>query len=309
MQPFVVKILGCGSAKPTPRHHASSQIVELRNKIFMVDCGEGTQIYLHNARFRLGKLSHIFISHLHGDHCFGLIGLISSLGLMGRSAPLHVYAHEALGPMLDAQIALFCNGLGFEVVFHPIDTSLAQVIYDDKSLTVSTIPLQHRMPCCGFLFTEKPGWPHIRPDMFDFYHIPLSQVYNIKGGADWVTPEGDVVPNSHLVKDPDPMRSYAYCSDTRYMPELHEMVKGVDLLYHESTYGSEFEEQARKYYHSTAAQAATVARDAGVGQLMLGHYSARYDHEDCLLQEARAIFPDTILANEGLEVPVALKKS
>lgn len=309
MQPFLVRVLGCGSAKPTPRHNASSQIVELRNKIFMIDCGEGTQTYLHKARFRLGKLGHIFISHLHGDHCFGLIGLISSLGLMGRTAPLHVYAPEALGPMLRAQINLFCEGLDYEVFFHAVDTTRMQVVYEDRSLTVKTIPLQHRIPCCGYLFTEKAGAPHIRRDMIDFYHIPISQIYNIKGGADWVTPDGQVVENRRLVTPPDAVRSYAYCSDTSYMPELHEMVRGVDLLYHESTYGSEFEHLARAYHHSTAAQAAMVARDAGAGQLMLGHYSARYDDETPLLNEARAIFPNTILANEGLEIPVEVKKN
>jgi ribonuclease Z len=182
-----------------------------------------------------------------------------------------------------------------------------QVVYEDRSLTVPTLPLPHRVPCCGYLFKEKPGLPHIRRDMIDFYKIPISQIFNIKGGADGVTPEGDVVPNSRLVTPADPVRSFAYCSDTAYLPQLHEMIRGVNLLYHESTYGNEYEPQALRYHHSTAAQAAMVARDAGAVQLMLGHYSARYNDETCLLEEARAIFPNTILSNEGLEVSVSVK--
>ena len=275
---------------PTTRHLPSMQVVDCRDKLFMVDCGEGAQLQLRRSGLSFNKLGHIFISHLHGDHCFGLIGLISTFGLLGRTATLHVYAPAQLEPMLKAQLDMFFNyDIGYKVEFHAIDTTKQQVIFEDRSLYVESIPLDHRMPCAGFLFREKPLSPHIRRDMIDFYRIPLSQIYNIKGGADWVTPDGQVVENHRLVTSPDPVRSYAYCSDTSYMPQLHEMVKGVDLLYHESTYGSEFERLARSYHHSTAAQAAMVARDAGAGQLMLGHYSARYDDETALLNEARAV--------------------
>lgn len=264
----------------------------------MVDCGEGVQLQLRRLRVHFSKVSHVFISHLHGDHCFGLIGMISTFGLLGRTAKLHIYANEQLKEVLDCQMALFCRDLGYEVVFHPIDASCRQVIYEDRSLTVETIPLNHRMPTCGFLFRERPPLPHIRREMIDFYHIPTSQIQNIKNGADWITEEGEVVPNSRLVEPAAPPRSYAYCSDTRYMPDLHEMIKGVSTLYHESTYGDDNLPMAEKYFHSTARQAAMVARDAGAGQLVLGHYSSRYNDESVLLQQAREVFPNARLANE-----------
>ena len=270
----------------------------------MVDCAEGTQMQLRRTRLHFSKLTSVFISHLHGDHCFGLIGLISTFGLLGRTAPLHVYADQALGPMLQSQLDMFCQHLEYEVAFHPIDTTQQQVIYENRSMTVSAIPLEHRMPCCGFLFREKPALPHIRRDMIDFYHIPLSQIANIKNGADWVTEDGVVVPHSRLVVPAAPPRSYAYCSDTRYMPRLHEILAGVSTLYHESTYASDNEESARKYFHSTAAQAAMVARDAQVGKLILGHYSSRYEDENVLLTEAKNIFPASFLAQENLIIDV-----
>ena len=216
MEPFRVHVLGCGSAKPTTRHLASSQLVEIRGKLFMVDCGEGTQVQLRHTHVRFQKLGAIFISHLHGDHCFGLIGLISSFGLSGRTMPLHVYAPGELERMLHAMLELWAQGLEFEVIFHAVDTTEAKVIYEDKSLTVSTIPLEHRTACCGYLFREKPSLPHIRRDMIDFYHIPVSQILNIKNGADWVDEDGNVVANQQLVTEPDTPRAYAYCSDTRY---------------------------------------------------------------------------------------------
>lgn len=299
MESFKVHILGCGSALPTLRHYASSQVVEVRDKLFMIDCGEGTQIQLRRSRIRFTKISAVFISHLHGDHCFGLIGMISTFGMLGRTATLRVYGPKELGPMLDSMIALFCQGLDFKVEFHPVDTTKQTVIYEDRSLTVETIPLQHRLPCCGYLFREKSTLPHIRRDMIDCYEIPVSQIMNIKNGADWTTPDGDVIANERLTIPADPPRSYAYCSDTRYMPRLHSAVEGVSTLYHESTYLSRDEERAKLYYHSTAAQAATVARDAHVGKLILGHYSARYDDENELLDEARTIFPESCLSDEG----------
>jgi len=298
VEPFRIHILGCGSALPTLRHYASSQVVEIREKMFMIDCGEGTQMQLRRSRLHFMRIGHVFISHIHGDHCFGLIGMISTFGMLGRTAPLHVYADNALGDMLRSQLHIFCQGLEFEVVFHPIDTEVVSVIYEDRSLTVTTIPLSHRVPCCGFLFREKPIPPHIRRDMIDMYGIPVSQINNIKSGQDWITPDGDVIPNSRLTVPSAEARSYAYCSDTRYVPKLYELVKGVSVLYHESTYGSDNAERARKYWHSTASEAAHVAHDAGVGKLILGHYSARYDNEETLLEEARRIFPDTVLAEE-----------
>ena len=298
MEPFRVHILGCGSALPTLRHFPSSQIVEVREKLFMVDCGEGAQMQLRRCHVRFTKVGHVFISHMHGDHCFGLIGMISTFGLLGRTATLHIHANELLGDMIKRQMDLFCHDLGYEVEFHPIDATRREVIYEDRSLTVETIPLVHRLPTCGFLFREKPLLPHIRREKIDFYGIPTSQIQNIKNGADWIMEDGTVIPNSQLVTPADEPRSYAYCSDTRYMPELHFQLKGVTTLYHESTYGEDNLQMAQKYNHSTARQAALVARDAEVGQLILGHYSSRYEDENVLLEEAREVFENVRLANE-----------
>ena len=264
----------------------------------MLDCAEGTQMQLRKSRVRFTKLSHVFITHLHGDHCFGLIGMISTFGLLGRTARLHIHAPEALGPELDRQIQFFTHDLGFEVVFYPVDTTRRQIVYEDKSITVENIPLEHRVPCCGYLIQEKPTLPHIRREMLELYHIPLSQVGNIKNGADWTTEDGELIPNSRLVSPADKPRSYAYISDTRYMPSLHEQLKGVDTLYHESTYGDDHLPQSKKYFHSTARQAAMVASAAGVGRLLLGHYSSRYEDERLLLQEAKEVFENTFLTNE-----------
>lgn len=299
MEPFKVHILGCGSALPTLQHNASSQIVELREKLFMIDCGEGTQKQLRRLRIHFSKIIAVFISHLHGDHCFGLPGMISTFGMTGRTAPLHIYAPAAFEPILEQTLSFFCQGLEFKVVFHAVDTTQNKVVYEDRSLTVETIPLQHRIDCCGYLFREKPILPHIRRDMIDFYKIPISQINNIKAGADWVTPEGEVIANSRLTTPAEPARSYAYCSDTRYIKTLHELVKGVSTLYHESTYSAEDAERARLYWHSTSQDAAKVARDASVGKLLLGHFSARYNNESQLLEEAKEIFPNSYLTCEG----------
>ena len=300
MEPFKIHILGCGSALPTLHHYASAQVVEMRGKQFMIDCGEGTQMQLRRSRIRFTKLSAVFITHLHGDHCFGLIGMISTFGLLGRTAKLDVYAPKELEHMLQEQMRMFCHNFDYEVAFHAVDTCKQQVVYEDRSLTVESIPLEHRMPCCGYLFKEKATLPHIRRDMIDFYQIPVSQINNIKAGADWITAEGETVPNSKLVEAADQPRSYAYCSDTRYIPTLHERIRGVTALYHESTYGEDNLLMAEKYYHSTARQAALVARDAGAGKLLLGHYSSRYEDENVLLNEAKQVFENSFLCDEQM---------
>lgn len=300
MEPFKIHILGCGSALPTLHHYASAQVVEMRGKQFMIDCGEGTQMQLRRSRIRFTKLSAVFITHLHGDHCFGLIGMISTFGLLGRTAKLDVYAPKELEHMLQEQMRMFCHNFDYEVAFHAVDTRKQQVVYEDRSLTVESIPLEHRMPCCGYLFKEKASLPHIRRDMIDFYQIPVSQINNIKAGSDWITAEGETVSNSKLVEAADQPRSYAYCSDTRYIPTLHERIRGVTALYHESTYGEDNLLMAEKYYHSTARQAALVARDAGAGKLLLGHYSSRYEDENVLLNEAKQVFENSFLCDEQM---------
>lgn len=300
MEPFKIHILGCGSALPTLKHNASSQLIEMRGKCFMVDCGEGAQMQFRRSHIHFSKLNAIFISHMHGDHCFGLMGLLSTLGMLGRTSKLRIYAPKDYEPLFKQQVEFFMQTMEYEMEMIPVDTEKQQVIYEDHSLTVETVPLQHRVPCCGFIFREKPTLPHIRRDMIDYYGIPVSQINNIKNGADWTNEDGDVIPNARLVQPADSPRSYAYCSDTRFMPALKEQVKGVTVLYHESTYTAEQEDRAKIYYHSTARQAATIAAGAGVGTLLLGHYSARYNDEKVLLEEAKAVFPNSILTQEGM---------
>lgn len=302
MEPFKVHILGCGSALPTLRHNPSSQVVEIREKQFMIDCGEGTQTQMRRSRVGFNKVMAIFISHIHGDHCFGLIGMLSSFGLLGRTMPLSIYGPKELGPILDTLLTTFCNDFDYEIKFHAVDTTRQEVVYEDRSLTVETIPLKHRLPCAGYLFREKPTLPHIRRDMIDFYRIPISQINNIKNGASWTDEEGNLIPNSRLTRPADPPRSYAYSSDTCYLPGLADRLKGVTCLYHESTYADEDEDKAQKYFHSTARQAAMVARDAGVGRLLLGHYSSKYNTEDVLLQQAKEVFAESSLTSEGMVV-------
>lgn len=300
MEPFKIHILGCGSALPTLKHNASSQLIEMRGKCFMVDCGEGAQMQFRRSHIHFSKLNAIFISHMHGDHCFGLMGLLSTLGMLGRTSKLRIYAPKDYEPLFRQQVEFFMQTMEYEMEMIPVDTEKQQVIYEDHSLTVETVPLQHRVPCCGFIFREKPTLPHIRRDMIDYYGIPVSQINNIKNGADWTNGDGDVIPNARLVQPADSPRSYAYCSDTRFVPGLKEKVKGVTVLYHESTYTSDQEDRAKIYYHSTARQAATIAAGAGVGTLLLGHYSARYNDEQVLLQEAKAVFENSILTQEGM---------
>lgn len=300
MEPFKIHILGCGSALPTLKHNASSQLIEMRGKCFMVDCGEGAQMQFRRSHIHFSKLNAIFISHLHGDHCFGLMGLLSTLGMLGRTSKLRIYAPKEYAILFRQQVEFFMQTMEYEMEMIPVDTEKQQIIYEDHSLTVETVPLQHRVPCCGFIFREKPTLPHIRRDMIDYYGIPVSQINNIKNGADWTNEDGDMIPNARLVQPADSPRSYAYCSDTRFVPGLKEKVKGVTVLYHESTYTSDQEDRAKIYYHSTARQAATIAAGAGVGTLLLGHYSARYNDEQVLLEEAKAVFDHSILSQEGM---------
>lgn len=292
-------ILGCGSALPTTRHNASSQVIKIGNKQFMVDCGEGTQLQLRRYHIHFSFINHIFISHLHGDHCFGLIGLISTFGMLGRTAPLHIYADPKLEELMKPQIDYFCKGMNYPLFFHNIDPTRQQTIYEDNTITVETLPLSHRIPCCGFLFREKPKKRHLIGDVANYYNIPTYMRQSIKDGADFITPEGEVIPNCRLTKEPDPSRSYAYCSDTAPCRFGGGVLDGVDLLYHEATFAESEKERAAQTFHSTARQAAQAAKDAGVKRLLIGHYSSRYDTADVQLDEAREIFPNTIAAEEG----------
>jgi ribonuclease Z len=300
MEKFQLNILGCGSALPTTRHFSSSQVINLRNKLYMIDCGEGAQLQLRKSKLKFSRLNRIFISHLHGDHVFGLLGLISSFGLLGRTAELHIYSPVGLQKLFEPLLNFFCYQLPFSVIFHEFTTKEPTLIFEDRTITVTTIPLSHRIPCCGFLFEEKKLANHLIRETADFYGIPISQFNCIKNGDDYVTPEGEIIPNCKLTTPADAPRRYAYCSDTRYKPEIISQIKGVDLLFHEATFADEDQARAKETYHSTASQAATIARDAEVGELVIGHFSARYEEESVLLNEASAIFPKTTLACENL---------
>lgn len=304
MEKFELHILGCGSALPTTRHFPTSQIVNVRDKLFMIDCGEGAQLQFRKSHLKFSRLNHIFISHLHGDHCFGLLGLISTLNLLGRTAELHIHSPKGLETLLTPMLDFFNRQMTYKVLFHEFDTKEQMLIYEDRSLTVTTIPLRHRMPCCGFLFAEKRRPNHIIREMVDFYQVPVYELNRIKNGADYVTPEGKTVSNNLLTRPSAPSRSYAYCSDTIYLPSIVEQIKGVDLLFHEATFANEDAPRAKETFHTTAAQAAEIARKAEVKKLLIGHFSARYEDENILLQEASAIFPDTQLAKETLCVSV-----
>lgn len=304
MEKFEVHILGCGSALPTTRHFASSQVVNIREKLFMIDCGEGAQLQLRKSKLKFSRLNHIFISHLHGDHCFGLMGLISTFGMLGRTANLHIHAPEGLERLLAPHLEFFCKGMSYNVVFHTVNTRQQTCVYEDRSVTVYSIPLQHRIPCCGYLFAEKATPNHIRREMIDFYQIPLYELNRIKNGADYQLPDGTLIPNERLTTPSEAPRKYAYCSDTIFNPEIIEQIKGVDLLFHEATFAESELARAKETFHTTASQAGKIALEAQVKQLIIGHFSARYEDESILLNEAQSIFPHTILAKENLCVKV-----
>ena len=304
MEKFEVHILGCGSALPTTRHNATSQVIDLRDKLYMIDCGEGTQMQYRRAGLSFSRLNHIFISHLHGDHCFGLIGLISTFGMLGRTATLHIHAFPELETILRPQLDFFCEGLTYKVEFHPFAHGCTNIIHEDRSLTVQAFPLSHRLPCCGFVFREKPTAAHIKREMIDFYNIPFYQINRIKNGEDYVTEEGKVIPNSRLTTPAAPARTYVYSSDTSFNPNNVQYMRGADLLFHEATFADDHAARAVQTCHSTAKQAAEMARLSGAKQLLIGHFSARYTDEQILLDEARTVFPNTALSREGLIIPI-----
>ena len=291
--------MGCGSALPTTRHNASSQVVRIGNKQFMIDCGEGTQLQLRRNRIHFSFINHIFISHLHGDHCFGLIGLISTFGLLGRTAPLHIYADPMLETLMKPQLDYFCKGINYPIFFHGIDAREHRTIYEDNTITVETLPLKHRIPCCGFLFKEKPKKRHLIGDVANYYNIPAYMRQAIKEGADYTTPDGETIPNSRLTRDADPSRSYAYCSDTLPCHENIGYLQGADLLYHEATFAQSEKGRAAQTFHSTARQAAEIASLSNVKRLVIGHFSSRYEETDMLKKEATEIFNETSVAEEG----------
>ena len=304
MEPFDLYIVGCGSANPTQKHRPACQVLSTRGKLFMIDCGEGTQMRFARMGLSMKRVGHIFISHTHGDHCMGLPGLICTMGLLGRTSQLHIHAPQELEPFLQTSLQTFCPDLDFQVQFHAVDTRAHQIVHEDRSVEVWSLPLHHRVPCCGYLFKEKPGLPHIIRDMIDMYEIPVSQINNIKAGMDWTLPDGTLIPNSRLTTPPSPTRSFAYCSDTAPSRSLVPLVHGVDLLFHEATFPKDEGLRARLTAHSTSTEAAQIAKEAEVKRLCIGHYSSRIKDESLLLHEAQTIFPNTIAADEGMHVKI-----
>ncbi len=304
METMQLTILGSGSAMPTKQRFHSSQLLEMRNKQFLIDCGEGTQNRLIANGIRTTRLNHIFISHLHGDHCFGLIGLISTLGMLGRTADIEIHAQPDLEKLLRPLVDYFCSEFTFEVKFHPFNPRKSEVIYDDRSVRVTTIPLKHRVPTVGFLFEEKALERHLRRDMLEAYEIPIFLRKDIKAGADFTTPDGKIIPNERLTTPPTLPRKYAYISDTAYLEKIVPILENVDCLYHEATFLSEDTARSKATLHSTAAQAATIATKAHVGKLIIGHYSARHHDIEPYLDEAKAIFANTIAATDGLRIKI-----
>ncbi len=299
MEKFQLQILGCGSAKPTKKYNQSSQLLTIREKVFLIDCGEGTQRQIAKYSAKISRLNHIFISHLHGDHCLGIMGLITTLGMLGRTAGLHIHAHPDLEKLLRPQIDYFCQGTLFQVFFQPFNPSRYELLYEDRSVKVYSIPLKHKVPTCGFLFSEKEKDNHIKKEMIDFYQIPVKEIPGIKKGADFVTAEGELIPNHRLTTPPAPPKKYAYCSDTAYAEKIIPMIENVDCLFHEATFLQEHLSRAKETMHSTAIQAATIAQKANVKQLILGHYSARYENVSGLLAEAKTVFENTFLSKDG----------
>ena len=299
---FDVHILGCGSATPSLRHLPSCQVVDFRNRLLMIDCGEGAQLSMRRQHLKYSRLTDIFISHLHGDHFLGLPGLLSTLALHETGGTVTVHTTEEGARLLRSIMAVLCRETSFELKYDVYDAATGGVVLDDKSLTVTAFPLYHRVPCCGFRFDEKPKLRHLRGDMIKFHNIPVYRLAEIKAGADYVTPDGRIITNETLTTDADPCVSYAYCSDTAYDERVVNSVRGVDVLFHESTYGDDQAHKAAPRGHSTARQAAEIALKAGVGQLVLGHYSKSYVDEAPLVEQARQIFPNTIGATEGMTI-------
>lgn len=303
METFEVNLLGCGSAKPSVLHNPSSTVVNFRDNLFMIDCGEGAQKEFQRQHLKFSRLNHIFLTHLHGDHVFGLPGLIGTLALSGLEGDITIHTFADGKEILSKIFGYFNRGLQIEVKYDVIRPEDA-VIYETDSLRVRTVKLDHKIPAVGYVFEEKPRLRHIDRAMCDFHGVPLWAFNSLKAGADFEKPDGSVIPNDILTKAPESPRSYAHISDTSYLPDLPQKIKGVDLLLHETTYLNNDADKAKERGHSTAAQAAMVARDAGAGRLITTHYSSRIKESAPILKEATEVFPHVIFGNEGLRIPV-----
>lgn len=303
MPGFKIHCLGCGSAKPTHRHLPSCTVVEHNDTLYMIDCGEGAQRSFQQKRLKFSRLRHIFLTHLHGDHVLGLPGLISTLALGDAGGRLTIHTFAEGEKILSEIFSFFAPVLSYELDFHVIEPQDA-LILETSSLRISTLKLHHRVPCVGYLFEEKPKPRHIRRDMIDFHGVPLWQINRIKAGEDFIKPDGTLIPNHVLTSDANRSLRYAHIGDTIYMPELAKKIGPVDLLYHETTYLDENASEAKARFHSTARQAAKIARDSGAKRLLTGHYSSRYKDEKRFVEEASEEFGNVVAGTEGLTIDI-----
>ena len=294
---FTLNVLGTASALPTTERYPSAQVLNVRGRLFMIDCGEGAQIQMRKAGISFLKIEHICLSHIHGDHIFGLFGLLSTMAMLGRTAPLNIYAPSAFSPILQFLLQQFGEGFLYEVKHIVLDMTEPVIVYENRRTELLAFPLNHRVDTYGFIIREKMPQHNVHKEAIAKYGLSIAEIGALKRGEDVVRPEG-VISNSEAAYIPFVPRSYAYCSDTAPFPELTTWVKGVTVLYHESTFPAEMEEMAAKTYHSTTMKAAQTALDAGVGKLLVGHYSSRFPSVDFFLDELRSIFPDTELAHD-----------
>ena len=294
---FGVTILGNNSALPAYDRHPTAQVVTLNDQLFLIDCGEGTQMQMARYKIRRSKINHIFISHLHGDHYFGLIGLLTSMGLLGRDNPLHLYAPAPLEKIIALQLEAASTNLPFTLHFHPV-TEPGQIL-DTPKFSVEAFSTQHRIPCFGYIIREKRNPRRINKEKVVEYNIPAAFYDQLKQGADYVTKDGEVIANESVTLPNLAPRSYAYCADTIYDEQIAEKVSGVNLLYHETTYLADQAERAASRFHTTTAQAAAIAQKAGAQKLLIGHFSSKYETLDAFLAETKAAFAQTQLATEG----------
>ncbi len=292
-------ILGCYAATPRTFTNPTAQLLDIKNRLFLIDCGEGTQVQLRKNKVKFSKINHIFISHLHGDHFFGLIGLISTFMLLGRNTDMYIHGPKGIKEIIKLQLRLSNSWPTFKLHFNELEAKESVVVYEDEKVVVKTIPLKHRIYTNGFLFEEKTEARKLNIEVVASYQIDKCYYQNIKNGRDVTLDDGRVIPNKELSLNPPVPLRYAFCSDTAYEEAIIPLIEGVDVLYHESTFLESEESLASKTMHSTAKQAATIALKAGVKQLILGHYSTRYDKIEIFKEEALTVFPNILLAEDG----------
>lgn len=296
---FELTILGSNSALPTSNRYPTAQVLQVPGRCFLIDCGEGTQIQLRRNRISFSNIQHIFISHLHGDHYYGLIGLLSTMNLLGVKCDVHIYAPSELKTLIQPQLDFIRGEMSIKPIFHPLNLKKPDTIFENKTVEVISFPVKHSIPTLGFLFREKQKPANIKKEMIKYYNIPLAEIKNIKAGADFETKSGEIIQNEKLTTPPPKPKSYAFCTDTAFHPPIAEVINGVDLLYHEATFLEDLRPLAEKTLHSTARQAAEMAKRCNATKLLIGHFSSRFKRLEEFKNEAKEVFENTELALEG----------